>query len=49
MSRQTDRQTAGAFIHLSLTTILIICLLKPYAEENEDIHHVADESAINPW
>ncbi len=44
-----DRETAGAFIHMSLTTILIICLLKLYAEENQDIHHAADESAINAW
>jgi hypothetical protein len=49
MSRQTDRQTAGAFIHMGLRTILIICLVKLYAEENEDIHHAADESAINAW
>jgi hypothetical protein len=49
MSRQTDRQTGGAFIHMSLTTILIICLHKLYAEENEDIHHAADESAIKAW
>ncbi len=49
VDRQSDRQTAGAFIHMSLTTILIICLLKLYAEENEDIHHAADESAINAW
>jgi hypothetical protein len=34
---------------MSLRTILIICLLKLYAEENEDIYHAADESAINAW
>jgi hypothetical protein len=47
MSRQTDSRCIhphefnNDFDHLSTQTL--------YAEENEDIHHAADESAINAY